>query len=223
MKRIFIFFVLLAAGWPATYAQITVGGKAGLNVSTITDLTMTLMDKPTEKIDIDYEYRLGIHIGGYAHYRFSSTFGLQTELLYSQMGYKVTIPVTDHGGKAYANATAKGLLHYLNLPVLLRFTVPRTGLFLEAGPQAGFLLGNKFSFSGETSEGIKGSISKKGGIDAKTFDLSAVAGIGYRMNNGLSVSARYIHGFKTSDRRFIPAVSQNRAFQFSIAYDIKTF
>lgn len=223
MKRILILFVLLTAGWPATYAQMTVGGKAGLNVSTITDLTMTPMDKSTEGLDIDYEYRLGIHIGGYAHYQFSSTFGLQTELLYSQMGYKVTIPVTDYGGKAYANATAKGLLHYLTLPVLLRFTVPRTGLFLEAGPQAGFLLGNKVSFGGETSEGIKGSISKKGGIDAKTFDLSAVAGIGYRMNNGLSVSARYIHGFKTSDREFIPAVSQNRAFQFSIAYDIKTF
>lgn len=181
------------------------------------------MDKPTEGLDIDYEYRLGMHVGGYAHYRFSSTFGLQTELLYSQMGYKETIPVTDYGGKAYANATAKGLLHYLTLPVLLRFTVPRTGLFLEAGPQAGFLLGNKLSFSADISEEINGNISKKGGIDAQTFDLSAVAGIGYRMNNGLSVSARYIHGFKTSDRRFIPAISQNRAFQFSIAYDIKTF
>ncbi len=223
MKRILILFVLLTAGWPATYAQMTVGGKAGLNVSTITDANQTLMNKPTEGLDIDYEYRLGMHIGGYAHYRFSSTFGLQTELLYSQMGYKETIPVTDHGGKAYANATAKGLLHYLTLPVLLRFTVPRTGLFLEAGPQAGFLLGNKLSFSAEISEGTEGSISKKGGIDAKAFDLSAVAGIGYRMNNGLSLSARYIHGFKTSDRGFIPAISQNRAFQFSIAYDIKTF
>lgn len=223
MKRILILFVLLTAGWPATYAQMTVGGKAGLNVSTITDVSLTLMDKPTEGLDIDYEYRLGMHVGGYAHYRFSSTFGLQTELLYSQMGYKETIPVTDYGGKAYANATAKGLLHYLTLPVLLRFTVPRTGLFLEAGPQAGFLLGNKLSFSADISEEINGNISKKGGIDAQTFDLSAVAGIGYRMNNGLSVSARYIHGFKTSDSRFIPAVSQNRAFQFSIAYDIKTF
>ena len=223
MKRILILFVLLTAGWPATYAQMTVGGKAGLNVSTITDVSLTFMDKPMEKIDIDYEYRLGMHVGGYAHYRFSSTFGLQTELLYSQMGYKETIPVTDYGGKAYANATAKGLLHYLTLPVLLRFTVPRTGLFLEAGPQAGFLLGNKVSFSADISEEINGNISKKGGIDAQTFDLSAVAGIGYRMNNGLSVSARYIHGFKTSDRRFIPAISQNRAFQFSIAYDIKTF
>lgn len=160
MKRILFFLVLLTAGWPATYAQITVGGKAGLNVSTITDVSLTFMDKPTEKIDIDYEYRLGIHVGGYAHYRFSSTFGLQTELLYSQMGYKETIPVTDYGGKAYANATAKGLLHYLTLPVLLRFTVPRTGLFLEAGPQAGFLLGNKLSFSAEISEGINGNISK---------------------------------------------------------------
>ena len=223
MKRILILFVLLTAGWPATYAQMTVGGKAGLNVSTITDVSLTLMDKPTEGLDIDYEYRLGMHVGGYAHYRFSSTFGLQTELLYSQMGYKETIPVTDYGGKAYANATAKGLLHYLTLPVLLRFTVPRTGLFLEAGPQAGFLLGNKLSFSADISEKINGNISKKEGIDAQTFDLSAVAGIGYRMNNGLSVSARYIHGFKTSDRRFIPAISQNRAFQFSIAYDIKTF
>ncbi|RRD79617.1 porin family protein [Tannerella forsythia] len=223
MKRILILFVLLTAGWPATYAQMTVGGKAGLNVSTITDVSLTFMDKPMEKIDIDYEYRLGMHVGGYAHYRFSSTFGLQTELLYSQMGYKETIPVTDYGGKAYANATAKGLLHYLTLPVLLRFTVPRTGLFLEAGPQAGFLLGNKLSFSADISEEINGNISKKGGIDAQTFDISAVAGIGYRMNNGLSVSARYIHGFKTSDRRFIPAISQNRAFQFSIAYDIKTF
>ena len=188
MKRILILFVLLTAGWPATYAQMTVGGKAGLNVSTITDVSLTLMDKPTEGLDIDYEYRLGMHVGGYAHYRFSSTFGLQTELLYSQMGYKETIPVTDYGGKAYANATAKGLLHYLTLPVLLRFTVPRTGLFLEAGPQAGFLLGNKLSFSADISEEINGNISKKGGIDAQTFDLSAVAGIGYlkSKNSGLN-------------------------------------
>ena len=210
MKRVMILLICAALGLPHAYAQFTVGAKAGLNVASIGNVTVY----PSNPLP-------GAHVGGYARYAFSPLFSVQTELLYSQMGYKITVPTVDIGGHVYGNVTGRMRLHYLNLPVLLRLTVPGSGLFAEAGPQPGLLLGSHGSVIAESGERV-GEVAGTGG-PATTFDLCGVAGLGYRWKNGLALSAHYVHEFKTSEKEFIPRMTRKYAVQLSVAYDIKTF
>ena len=146
---------------------------------------------------------------------------MQTELLYSQMGYKISIPTVDLRGHVYDNVTGRMRMHYLNLPVLFRLTVPGSGLFAEVGPQPGLLLGSHGSIRTKTGERV-GDVAGASG-PATTFDLCGVAGLGYRWKNGLALSAHYVHEFKTSEKEFIPRMTRKYAVQLSVAYDIKTF
>ena len=205
-----ILLICAALGLPHAYAQFTVGVKAGLNVASIGNVTVY----PSNPLP-------GAHVGGYARYAFSPLFSVQTELLYSQMGYKISVPTVDIGGHVYDNTTGRMRLHYLNLPVLLRLTVPGSGLFAEAGPQPGLLLGSHGSVIAESGERV-GEMAGTGG-PATTFDLCGVAGLGYRWKNGLAFSAHYVHEFKTSKKEFIPRMTRKYAVQLSVAYDIKTF
>ena len=112
-------------------------------------------------------------------------------------------------------------LHYLNQPVLLRLTVPGTGLYVEAGPQPGLLLGSHGSVVTESGKRV-GEVAGTGG-PATTFDLCGMAGLGYRLKKGLAFSAHYVHEFKTSKKEFIPRMTRKYAIQLSVTYDIKTF
>ena len=143
MKRMVILLICAALGLPHAYAQFTVGAKAGLNVASIGNVTVypsNPLPGDLKSWTLEYGYLPGAHVGGYARYAFSPLFSVQTELLYSQMGYKISVPTVDLGGHVYGNTTGRMRLHYLNLPVLLRLTVPGSGLFAEAGPQPGLLL-----------------------------------------------------------------------------------
>lgn len=224
MKRMMILLICAALGLPHAYAQFTVGAKAGLNVASIGNVTVypsNPLPGDLKSWTLEYGYLPGAHVGGYARYDFSPLFSVQTELLYSQMGYKISVPTVDIGGHVYGNVTDRMRLHYLNLPVLLRLTVPGSGLFAEAGPQPGLLLGSHGSVITESGERV-GEVAGTGG-PATTFDLCGVAGLGYRWKNGLAFSAHYVHEFKTSKKEFIPRMTRKYAVQLSVAYDIKTF
>ena len=227
-KKVFALLLCVGLALPHAHAQLTVGAKAGLNVASISDVTFMSVE-PSPDISsfapppkLDYAYLPGAHLGGYARYDFSRAFGLQTELLYSQMGYKINLTNVDYGGTVYGDATARMRLHYFNLPILFRLTLPGTGLHIEAGPQPGVLLGNSASLHANSGDRIR-EFDGNAGPSATRFDLSGLAGIGYRLRNGLAFSAHYVHEFKTSEKEFIPRLSRKYAFQFSVAYDIKTF
>lgn len=119
-----------------------------------------------------------------------------------------------------ADASVKTQLHYLTLPVLFRYTLPNIGLYAELGPQAGFFLKDNITVTGSIDD-RSSDITKGGSKQAAPFDLSGVVGLGYRLDNGLSISARYIHEFKTSSGdHFIPTYAKKRGFQVSLAYEL---
>lgn len=205
-------------------AQVTIGAKAGLNLSTISNVELMRLTEEggqLRAVSLDPKYLLGAHAGGYARYDFTPVLGAQAELLYSMVGYKLEMPVVSYNGATLVDTEINTRLHYLTLPLLLRATLPGTGLFAELGPQMGIRLGERANYD-FTAGWLKGHFSDKS-HQATDLDLSGVVGLGYRMRCGLSLSARYVHEFKTSDKRFIPGLSRKRAFQLSLAYDIKTF
>ncbi|MBV1924219.1 MAG: porin family protein [Flavobacteriaceae bacterium] len=86
-------------------------------------------------------------------------------------------------------------LDYVNVPVVLRYFVFK-GLNLQAGPQFGFIV--------EDSD-----------IDAESFDLTGVAGVGYDLPMGIRLAARYNFGLTDVVK---DSGSKNSVFNLSVGY-----
>jgi hypothetical protein len=220
MKRMILLCVCAIIGLTQAQAQLSFGVKAGANFSTISKINYSAAGESDDSsIDLfKPKYVPGFHIGCYLRSNFTPSIGVQAELLYSMMGYKLSMPMVEALVK---DASIKSTMHYVDVPVLFNFTVPNTGLFFELGPQLGLFLTDKGSVSGKTDEGSLGFTVKKLGQGAR-LDVSAAAGLGYRLSSGIVFSARYLYEFKTSssDEYFIPTYAQKRCFQVSLAYEL---
>lgn len=142
----------------AANAQISVGAKGGLNVSTLNGFQ-----------DLDASSLTGFHFGGYMGINLGRNFALQPEVLFSTQGAKLEDQEVN--------------LNYLNIPVMVRF-LTKGGLFLEAGPQFGFNV-NEVDLSGNLNEQFNNSdFSMAGGLGY--IGKSQGFGIGARYNVGVS-------------------------------------
>lgn len=199
-KTIFIiaFFAIISN----VSAQFTIGPKVGLNVSK--------EHYGEEHIDEDIDFRTGLNAGVFGRYEINNRFNLQAELLYSQQGYKIDIPIVDYGGMEILDK-CKIMSHYLNIPVLLKY-YPIKNLFIEAGPQIGFCLDSKISPEYKDLDKLD--------VAYNTVDFSLAGGIGVHLGYGLSFNARYNHGFTKTMKE---SEWKNRVIQFSLAYDLFSF
>jgi len=163
----------------AASAQLNYGLKAGVNVSTI-------------KSEENYHTKSGLYIGGLAQYSINPEFRLQGELNLSMQGAK-----WDKNGDDRTSST------YLQLPVLASYRF-KPGLFVEAGPQFGFLLSATDHYDSE-SHNVKEYVKK--------FDAGLAVGAGYAITPQLSTGLRYNAGLVKwyKDER-------NAVFQVGLSY-----
>ncbi len=148
------------------------GPKVGLNVAMVSgDVT----ESPSP--------RLGINVGAFAEYKFTSMWALEGALMYSAQGVKDEW----ENGQVMVNSTTQA--NYINLPVLAKCYLTR-GFNVFVGPQIGFLL------KAETTHEADGQASQtndlKDGCNKLAF--SAVAGFGYQFDMGLNLSADFLYG-----------------------------
>jgi hypothetical protein len=110
-------------------------------------------------------------------------FAIQPELLYSRQGGKFTqtIPV----GTSTQTLEYDQDLSYITLPIMVQWK-STGGIFLETGPQAGYLIKAKQDGPGNTETSNKSSFDK--------FDLAWGAGLGFMSKMGLGIGARYNFG-----------------------------
>ena len=186
-------------------AQFTIGPKMGLNISK--------EYFGLKGLDEGIDFKAGFNVGVFGKYEVNHKFDIQAELLYSQQGFKHNIPLTDYGGTVFLNGY-KISSHYLNIPLVLKYYHLKR-LYIEAGPQVGFCLSSKIHPGYKM---IEGDFKK----DYNTTDFSLVGGIGADIGYGLSVNARYIHGF-TDTQKLSKLNVQNRVIQISLAYDLWSF
>jgi len=155
---------------PASLAQVDFGVRAGLNVSTFTGDAE------------DSEAKLGFIGGGYLNYAFSPTLSIQPEVLFSQKGAEFTED----------NLTVTYRLDYIDVPVLLKYTLPTgTNLLpsLYAGPQVSFKVSESVR-----AEGI--SVDTEF-IKSTDFGLTFGADVGARLagrTQQFGVGLRYFLG-----------------------------
>lgn len=162
--------IVAALAVTTSYAQPKLGFKAGVNLSNITNLPDGA-DKPDMKI--------GFHVGGTVDLPLSDNFMISPELLFSTKGAKSEYTIFGETVKNTVN------LSYIEVPILAKYML-ESGLNFYAGPYLGFLAGYK-----ETSEfdGEKETSTDKEGV--KGMDLGLNVGLGFLMENGVSISARY--------------------------------
>ena len=162
-KRWIVWAGVVFGCWPglAPAQGVRYDLKAGGNYSTLYFQDVTRPDR-----------RLGFSAAGVARLPLAanSLFSVQPELAYSAKGAQTT----------YQGQTNRSRFHYLELPVLVHLQAK--GLFVEAGPQLSYLLGTRFETAGGTETGRAGY---------RRLLVGAVAGVGYQVPMGLSLTLRY--------------------------------
>lgn len=175
-------------------SKVSLGLKAGASLTNFTGADAQ-----------GYDNRFGFHAGIFANIGLTKLFAFQPELLYSQKGAN------------YTGSSDRSLrLHYLDVP--LAFHVNTGGLFFEAGPQVGFLVGAKYQAGSNTVDVKDGTSS---------VDFGYLFGLGYQLKHGLGVGLRYNGGFTSVDKAttFGNVTTQSRirnsAFQLYLTYSVR--
>lgn len=195
MKKVLLTLAFLAGFRGAAQAQRPrFGVKAGTGLASMTGDAAPGFHR---------QYLGGFLAGVMADIGFGDRLSFHPEALYAQKGQRVT------NGALYSQSR----LAYLDLPLLLR--AHAGGVFFEAGPQVGVLLGSKYE------DNLFGSTHTYAGPgDTRKVDVGYIAGVGYRLASGLEGGVRYNGGFVTV-RDANPSGSntaRNAVFQLQLGY-----
>ena len=194
MKKVILSLAILAGVTSAAQAQSTrFGVKGGIGLASVTG-----GDTPS---GVSKKNLVTAQAGLMADFGFSDLISFHPELLYSQKGVRYEF------GSDYAQAR----LSYLDLPLLLR--VNADGLFFEAGPQVGFLIGRKDEFK---SGSLTATSTKTDGT--RKVDVGYIAGVGYQLSSGLEFGVRYNGGISDLSDPSGSTKERNSVFQFQVGY-----
>ena len=177
MKNLFAITIALVT-FAVNAQNITVGAKSGLNFAGIAG----------DNVD-GISGRTSIHIGGTLEVEIVDSFSIQAELLYSGQGYK------------FRNREVKQ--DYINLPLLIRYYV-EDDLFVEVGPQVGFLISPRLNIGNTLS----------------VPDAGLNLGVGYKLDSGLNFGIRYSRGITNINGL---ANFKNSVLQLSVGFNLISF
>ena len=193
MKKSIILLIAIAA-FSGVKAQVQLGIKAGLNISSLS-LSNDALGNGESKSSLT-----AFNGGLFASLPIAESLSVQPEINYSGQGTNIN----EQGNKGSLN------YDYLNVPVLFKYS-HESGLFAETGPQAGFLLSAKVKSEG-TSFDIKDEV--------QSFDFSWALGVGYKLQDlGLGIDVRYNLGLTNTIKNPSDGSSaKNGVFQIDLFY-----
>jgi hypothetical protein len=212
MKQLFksvilVVFVLLAM---SAQAQVKIGVKGGLNVSTVSGIGKLLLASSESVRACKISSRAGFHAGVMAQFPLPSNFFIQPELLFSMQGLKSTVYI------GASEVTGTDELNYLQLPVYAGYKINvGTGLDVIAG------VGPYFAYG---ISGTDDAFDSDEGLKRLDIGASALAGIQFYH---LQITIGYdlgltdmvdINGWNTAkDLLGLPNIC-NRNLKFSVGY-----
>ncbi|NIJ45156.1 hypothetical protein FHR24_001595 [Wenyingzhuangia heitensis] len=150
--------------------------------------------------DNNVDQRHGFHIGFYNEIFLQQHFAIQTELLYSQHGYKVN----NDSGKF----TQK--LDYITLPVLFKGYLS-DNFYIEAGPQ--FAVAVNHTEEVDANFDIFDSTTE---FSPNDYDFGANIGTGFKTDSGINLGVRYYFGL---NKVYDEENQKNRVLQVSLGFD----
>ena len=226
MKKTPLLVAALAAGsaaFSSAQAQsVRFGLRAGANYS---NLAGNLQNQNT------YNNKFGFLGGALLNFGVTDDgfFSVQPEVLYSQKGFENK--PTEYTGLLGAKQTREGKVsyNYLDVPVLLKINAG--GFIAEAGPQYSYLLSANNQTKTTTTSPLGGAPTTREAdnkTDVSGFnrnELGYVAGIGYQVESGASISLRYTGAFndfvKSDNGSYFNGdlkSARHSAFQLSLGY-----
>lgn len=165
MKKNLIITCVLSFAFIQSFAQITIGLKTGLSLSSVQ------FPEPSES-----KARLAYYGGLQSEFNIDRKFLIQPELLYSVKGYKFLATAYSSGGRLSLN--------YISVPLLAGYR-PVENLKILLGPEFNFLASAKSRFDNTDHDLYK--VYKK-------FDLGINAGVAFQLQKKLGIEIRYCHG-----------------------------
>lgn len=170
-------------------AQSSIGIKGGLTFATLSNKSP------------DWDTRSGFAAGLAFDLR-SGPVGIQPEILYVQKGVSFDGSPTEGGPK----------LDYLEIPVLLKFTVPTEGIqpFIYGGPSFGLRLSCKVAEITCDDD------------EVKSTDFGAALGAGIRVggDKGLTIEGRYTWGMRDLGDFNSGVDSKTRTFMVLLGFSL---
>ena len=167
-KTLAFVFVFAFSATAALAQDFKIGIKAGADIHKIDG-------KPFKD-----QFSYGYHLGGFAQIGLTSKWGIQPEVLFSQ----VNVDTSDNFSAVYNfNQVSKVQLKYLKIPLLLNFS-PNQFVTLQLGPQFGILMDQNSSLTKNGKEAFsKGDFSMLGGLQLNISKLKIYGRYAVGLNN----------------------------------------
>lgn len=209
-KCILSFFILTV--YVTAFAQtknkeveeaITFGIKGGLNVS-----NQSIDYKATDQFKVNSSATTSFHFGIFSNIPFSENFSFQPEVLYSREGSKINLSFEE---PEPFKIKFKQMVTYINVPTLIAYQPFEANLSIHVGPQFGFLIKDELDIDIDDGEILDS--------EYKSFQLSAVFGLEYKIISSLHFGGRYtlgINDISNSDDGSI----KNNTLQFYVGYTL---
>lgn len=175
------------------------GIKAGVNLASFNLSNTTL--EATHKTTFQGGFLANIPLG-------TGKVAFQPELLYLSAGAHLNVP----GNSTTSNNVYEQDLHYIALPLMLQVR-PTRSFFIEAGPQASYLIRARRQETNNTESDNKAELDK--------FDVAVNGGLGFVTRVGVGASARYSYGLRNimeSSNNTGNMSMKNTGIQFSLFY-----
>ncbi|UJF29208.1 PorT family protein [Kaistella sp. 97-N-M2] len=189
-----------------TFAQ-SFGVKGGMNVSSLSN---------DAGLD-DSSSKIGFNAGVFLNAPIATNFSIQPEVLYNNLGSKVTLTDFDINNDNYTAEYARHL-DYISVPVMFQYNATPS-FYLEAGPQFSFLIDARDKYKSTKNGSTTDSDTRDLNTDSfNTFDFGVGLGAGYWITPKFGINARYNAGFTDIYKENNGDSVKNNNFQVGLAY-----
>lgn len=182
MKKL-ITTVFIFSCFTISFAQLSYGVKAGY--------TNSLM-KWKDELEVDFNSRSSFYLGGFIENKISDKFSIQAEVLYTELGGKNSVEITDLVGNEVINIGTANI-QYINkqiqVPLMAKYYfLPNFSLL--GGLNVGFSVSGKFKTDFNTAD------IQNGEADSfKTISFYPVLGTEFQFCKNIFAEARYNFGW----------------------------
>ena len=202
MKNLILVFAILFT--VCANAQLKMGLKAGLNISTLSGDDVEIRRQSPES-------KTGFTVGAFFLHQFSDMFAIQPEIYFTSKGATYQIPDDE--------VTIDMIFNYIEIPVLLKLIIP-----IENSPVHPTIFTGPFiaiNSTAKAEEEIAGRSSDRDLDDIKSteFGLQFGGGIGFIIeNNELGFDVRYILGLTNIDDSENEDDGKNSVISFNVYF-----
>lgn len=218
-KQILLFASIVITAVSLAQSKPSFGIRGGLTSSSMKGDAVTNLQDLLDYTNgaVTTSGRTGFFAGANVSIPVSDLVSVEPGIYYSQKGYEMRGELNFKGVEFLGiNGKARLTSHYVDLPVLLKLNL--NGLQLFAGPQISYLTRADL----KTTAGVLGFNLLNKTMDAtdqfNQWDAAVTGGIGYKFENGVSISASYDHGLSKVDanQNFD---SYNRSFKLGLEFN----